>query len=228
MRGLRKVCDETGVLLIMDEVITGFRLGEAGAAGHFGIKGDLTAMGKIIGGGLPVGAVAGRADLLAKITPDAHGKAVVVTGTFAANPMTMAAGKSQLEVLFNDPSLYKRLNSLGDKMRAGISAAAEDAGVNAFVTGLGSMWGVHFTPREPHNIREVRGDYEALGRLLSAYLLLEGVLVSSPMHLGFVSTAHTEEDVDFALVAHAKAFQRMQREGAFATLAVGPRDMARA
>ena len=90
------------------------------------------------------------------------------------------------------------------------------------------MWGVHFTPREPHNIREVRGDYEALGRLLSAYLLLEGVLVSSPMHLGFVSTAHTEEDVDFALVAHAKAFQRMQREGAFATVAVGSRDMSRA
>ncbi len=227
MRGLRKVCDETGVLLIMDEVITAFRLGESGAAGLFGIQGDLTAMGKIIGGGLPVGAVAGRADLLAKITPDANGKAVVVTGTFAANPMTMAAGKAQLEVLFNDPSLYVKLDRLGDKIRSGISAAAEDAGVNAHVTGLGSMWGVHFTPQEPHNIREVRGDYEALGRLLSAYLLLEGVLVSSPMHLGFVSTAHTDEDIEVALEAHAKAFHRMKREGAFEAQAASSRQTAR-
>jgi glutamate-1-semialdehyde 2,1-aminomutase len=226
MRDLRRVCDETGVLLIMDEVITAFRLGETGAAGRFGIQGDLTAMGKIIGGGLPVGAVCGRSELLAKITPDASGKAVVVTGTFAANPMTMAAGKAQLNVLFSDPGLYLKLDRLGDKMRSGIAAAAEESGVNAHVTGLSSMWGVHFTPQEPHNIREVRSDYEALGRLLSAYLLLDGVLVSSPMHLGFVSTAHTDQDVDVAIEAHAKAFQRMKREGAFESYGLSAREAA--
>lgn len=218
LRGLRQVCDEVGALLIIDEVITGFRIGAASAAGHYGITGDLTTLGKIIGGGLPVGAVAGRADLIELTTPIAGAeagkrKAVVVAGTFAANPMTMAAGIAQIDTLVGDRNSYETLNALGEHMRSGLTSVMEEFGIQGHVTGLGSMWGVHFTSKSPKSPREMVDANHTASRLLSAYLLLEGILMSSPAHLGFLSTAHSEADVDAVIQSHRNALERMMHEG---------------
>ncbi len=218
LRGLRQVCDELGVLLIIDEVITGFRIGAASAAGHYGITGDLTTLGKIIGGGLPIGAVSGRADLIELTRPvvgtdTSRPKAVVVAGTFAGNPMTMAAGIAQLDTLLGDAQSYVNLNALGERMRAGLAAVMAELGIHGHATGLGSMWGLHFTAKSPKNVRDMLDANHAASRLLSAYLLLEGVLMSSPAHLGFLSTAHKESDVDAVIEAHKNAFERMVHEG---------------
>lgn len=215
LRELRALCAELGIVFILDEVITGFRLGAAGAAGVYAITPDLTVLGKIIGGGLPCGAVTGRADLLDRVLPDKRGKAVVVAGTFSGNAMTMGAGLAQVNKLVSNPGLYGELERLGDRMRSGIAAAAEAVGIVAHVTGSASMWGIHFSDDPPRNIRDQEDAHPAAARLLSAYLLLEGVLMSSPAHLGFVSTRHSDEDVDYVIEAHRRAFARLKSEGCF-------------
>ena len=215
MKELRAVCDELGVLLIRDEVITGFRLGTAGAAGLYGVQADLTTLGKVIGGGLAIGALCGPAELMQRVVPDVDGKSVVVAGTFSANPMTMAAGHAQLGLLIEDPNQYVRLNNLGERVRSGITSALDEVGVTGHVTGVGSIWGIHFTPSEPHNVRDQRAANHDTNRILAAYLLLEGVLTSSPVHLSFLSTAHTEDDVDEVVAAHVRALSRMKKEACF-------------
>ena len=212
---LRALCEELGVIFILDEVITGFRLGAGGAASKYGITPDLTALGKIIGGGLAAGALTGRADLLDLVLPNAEGRSVVVAGTFSGGAMTMEAGLAQLRTLTSNPALYARLDALGDRMRAGLTAAAEEAGVSAHVTGMGSMWGIHFTEHKPRSVRDQQEAHPTAARLLSAYLLSEGVLMTNPAHLGFLSTRHTEQDVDFVVAAHRRVFARMKEQGAF-------------
>ncbi len=218
LRELRAVCDETGVLLLMDEVITGFRFHPSSASGYFGVTGDLVTLGKAIGGGLPAGAVCGREDLIAVSLPvspgDASGRQPVsVTGTFAANPLTTAAGVAQLDTLLNEPSTYPRLAALGDRMRDGIAAVVDDLQIQAYVTGIGSMWGMHFSSSVPGSVRDKLADNHVASRLLAAYLLLEGVLMSAPVHLSFLCTEHTEADVDAVIDAHRAALARMRREG---------------
>lgn len=217
LRDLRAACDEVGALLIMDEVITGFRLGPHSAAGHYGVTGDLTTLGKIIGGGLPVGAVAGRSDLIDLTAPVRSGQrardAVTVAGTFAGNPMTTAAGVAQLDVLLSDAGAYPLLDRLGDRMRQGLAKVAEELNVAAQVTGVGSMWGLHFTGDVPTNVRDLQSANVQAGRLLAMQLLLEGVLMSSPVHLGFLSTVHTDDDVDRVVEAHRRALERMKALG---------------
>ena len=218
VRNLRLVCSEVGVLLIIDEVITGFRLGARSAAGYYGVEADLTTLGKIIGGGLPVGAVCGRADLMELALPVSAGeakkrKAVVVAGTFAGNPMTMNAGIAQIDTLLADADNYSYLNALGDRMRAGLTSVMAELGVHGYATGMGSMWGLHFTLQNPSSIRDMKGANHAASQLLAAYLLLDGVLMSSPVHLGFLSTAHTNADVDMVIGSHRRAFERMITEG---------------
>ncbi|HZS92204.1 MAG TPA: aspartate aminotransferase family protein [Chloroflexota bacterium] len=212
---LRAVCDECGVLLIFDEVITGFRLGPSGAAGYFDVTPDMTTLGKVIGGGFPIGAVCGRADLLNLILPNARGESVVMAGTFSANPMTMVAGKAQLSVLLRDDATYPALNRLGDRLRQGLTGALADTGVPGHITGAGSIYGVHlFAPAMPRSSRDRVDVSKRVGRVLDGYLLLEGVL-QAPMH-GFLSTAHSEADVDLVIGAYGKALARMKEEGFFA------------
>jgi glutamate-1-semialdehyde 2,1-aminomutase len=212
---LRAVCDECGVLLIMDEVITGFRLGPSGAAGYLGITPDLCTLGKVIGGGFPIGAVCGPADLLNLVLPNAKGESVVMAGTFSANPMTMVAGKAQLSVLLSDTEAYARLNRLGDRLRDGVRGVLADAGIPGHVTGTGSVYGIHlFTPAQPRSARDLVDTSKVVGRTLDGYLLLEGVLQAG-MH-GFLSVVHTEQDVDFVVNAYANALTAMKTEGFFA------------
>jgi glutamate-1-semialdehyde 2,1-aminomutase len=233
LRELRELCRKLGVLFILDEVITGFRFGLAGAAGLYELDPDLVILGKLIGGGMSVGAVCGPSRVLDLVTPvtehDTPGgeeqevtpvagapKPVTMGSTHTANPMTMTAGLATLEVLLNDPTkTYGNLNRLGDKMRSGIKHALAEAGITGHATGAGSLWGLHFSQDEPRNVRDqVHGDTSA-NLALSAYLGLEGILVSAPMHLAFLSTAHTDADVDSVVNAHRRSFERMKAAGWF-------------
>lgn len=215
MQELRALCSELGVVLIVDEVITGFRLGLGGAASHYGVTADLTTLGKVVGGGMPIGALCGRAELMRLLAPDADGKSVVVAGTFSGNPVTMAAGNAQLRLLSDDPSHYQTLNTLGERIRTGITGALNEVGAAGHVTGVGSMWGLHFTPTAPRNVRDQKAGDHSLNVLLAARLLLEGVLVSSPYHLNFLSSVHTEDEVDEVVAAHVRALMRMRKDGCF-------------
>jgi glutamate-1-semialdehyde 2,1-aminomutase len=227
MSELRDVCTEHGILLILDEVITGFRLAPGGSAAAYGIKPDLTTLGKAIGGGMPVAAVVGSPELfgLMHSGADAGGshestgasgaKEVVLGGTFSANPLGMAAGQAQLAVLLRDGESYRILDALGARMRDGLERVIADAGIDAHVTGAGSIWGTNFTATAPDSRRAQKGANKAVANVASSYLLAEGVLVSAPLHLGFVSTAHTEADVDAVVEAHGRAFRAMKREGLF-------------
>ncbi len=218
LAALRVLCDETGVLLVFDEVITGFRVGPRSGSGLYGITPDLTTLGKAIGGGLPAGAVCGRGDLIDVTLPGLPGdtsgrRPVNLAGTHAGNAMSAAAGIAHIDVLLGDPDTYPRLQRLGDRMRAGLVDVLTDLGVEGYVTGVGSMWGLHFSKRHPLSVRDKLHDNHIAGRLLAAYLLLEGVLMSSPVHLAFLSTAHTDDDVDTVIAAHRVALARMQEVG---------------
>lgn len=217
LQGLRKACDEVGAIFVMDEVITGFRLGPRSGAGRFGVEADLTVLGKAVGGGLPIGAVCGSARLIDLTTTPPErpaNEAVFVGGTFSGNPLTSVAGVAQLSELLEHPSSYERLDLLGSKMREGLTKALATQGVAGFVTGTGSIWGgPYFTDERPTTFRGVATGNQVAGKLLSIYLLLEGVLVTSPSHLNFVSTVHTEEEVDTVIEAYRRALARLQREG---------------
>lgn len=212
---LSDVCREHGVLLVLDEVITGFRLGATGGAGKYGVEPDLVTLGKVIGGGLGVGAVAGRGRYLDLMRRGEHGKAVGMGSTHAANPLSMAAGRAQLSVLLGHPELYERIDALGARMREGLAALLDELEMTAQVTGAGSLWGLHFAEQTPSSIRDLVDANRWAARSLPAYLLFEGVLVSAPYHLGFLSTVHTEADIDAVLDAHRRALSRMKEEGWF-------------
>jgi glutamate-1-semialdehyde 2,1-aminomutase len=218
LHDLRRACEEVGAVFVLDEVITGYRLGPQSAAGRYGLRADLTTLGKVVGGGLPVGAVGGRADLIelaAPVPPAERGRrtGVVVAGTFAGNPMTTAAGAAQLDVLLERPELYDELDRLGDEMRSGLEKVLHDLGVEAHVTGTGSLWGLHFGPSRPESVRDRDTGGTPIALLLAARLAEERVLMSAPVHLGFLSTAHSDEDVSRALEAHRRALEGLREEG---------------
>src|SRR5262249_1401514 len=142
--GLRARCDAAGTLLVFDEVITGFRLGPGGAARRFGVRPDLVVLGKVLGGGLPLAAHGGRADLMRQVAPQGP---VYQAGTYAAHPLSIAAGLAVMHALDLDPALWDRLERNGQRLAHGLEAAARDAGVPARVQRVGSMWTLWLTDR---------------------------------------------------------------------------------
>lgn len=189
---LRAVTERLGILLILDEVIT-FRLGPGGAQALYGVRPDLTTFGKIIGGGLPVGAFGGRADVMAVFDPRGGRPRVAQGGTFNANPVTMAAGLATLEAL--TPEAYAHLDGLGERLRTRVRALFEARGVEATVTGVGSLFCLHWTRGPVVDYRSSRpGDPD---RPLRTYLgLLNEGIVLSQRGMGAVSVPMTEADVD--------------------------------
>lgn len=213
---LTEFCRQYGILVIADEVITGFRLGAGGGAEHYGIKPDLTTLGKVIGGGLPVGGLCGSEALRDTMINGAGNMRVVLGGTFSANPITMAAGAAQLRVLLDDPRHYEQLNSLGDRLREGLTEVSGEYGHHMQITGVGGMWGTHFAASPPRSVRDLGQRSDFKGQLLHHYLIREGVAMSAPVHLSFLSSAHTADDVDEVVEAHRTALGRMIKEGALA------------
>jgi glutamate-1-semialdehyde 2,1-aminomutase len=210
---LMTLCRERGILVIADEVITGFRLGPGAACARYGMSPDLVTLGKIIGGGLPIGAVCGSESLRGVVTDGVEAGPVVIGGTFAANPVTLAAGVAALRQLFEGPERYEHLNAMGDRLLSGLREVFDEAGGHFQVSGVGGMWGVHLGSKLPRSIRDKNPDVLP-GRLLHHFLLQEGVLMSAPVHLGFLSCVHTVDDVNKVIEGHRSALRRMTDEGA--------------
>jgi glutamate-1-semialdehyde 2,1-aminomutase len=193
---LSDISKKYGALLIFDEVMTGFRLGKAGVQGLEGITPDLSCFGKVIGGGLPVGAFGGRAevmDLLAPIGP------VYQAGTLSGNPLAMAAGLAQLKVL-GAPSSFPRLDALGAHFEAGLRTLLAEKGVPHRINRVGSMFCLFFTDREIVNVDDVmKQDLEFFKKFFWGCLDKGVYLAPSPYETGFLSLAHTEADLDETL-----------------------------
>ena len=202
LEGLRRLTGEAGALLIFDEVITGFRVAYGGAQARYGVTPDLTCLGKIIGGGLPVGAFGGRADVMAMVAP--LGPAYQA-GTLSGNPLAVAAGTACLEALA-EPGTYEALDALGAQAEAGLRAAAEAAGTPMTLNRVGSMFTAFFTEEPVRTWADAAGaDTERYAAFFHG-LLERGVYVApSQFEAAFVSLAHTSEDVAFAARAAAGA-----------------------
>jgi len=200
LRSLRSLADETGALLVFDEVIA-FRIGYHGAQGRYGITPDLTTLGKIIGGGLPVGAFGGREDVLALFDPRRAG-ALSHGGTFNANPLTMAAGLATLDEL--TPEALDRLEALTIELRTKLEELFAAAGIPACVTQAGSLFNVHFTERPIWTHADVLAGDRELQRQLHLALLGDGILFT-PRGMGCLSVPMTEDDVDAFVGAAQRA-----------------------
>ncbi|MCI0744142.1 MAG: glutamate-1-semialdehyde 2,1-aminomutase [Verrucomicrobia subdivision 3 bacterium] len=201
---LREITAKDGALLIFDEVMTGFRLGFGGAQGLLGVAPDLSCFGKIIGGGLPVGAFGGRTDIMDQLAPVGP---VYQAGTLSGNPLAMAAGIAALRELHAGDG-YTRLESLGAQLEVGLRDAAKTARIPVQFQRIGSMFCGYFTTQPVHNLADaMKSDRERFAKYFHA-MLAEGVyLAPSQFEAGFLSTAHTSADVDRTIWAAAKAFK---------------------
>jgi glutamate-1-semialdehyde 2,1-aminomutase len=199
--GLRAATQKHGALLIFDEVITGFRVAFGGAQARYGVKPDLTCLGKIVGGGLPAAAFGGRADIMSKLAPLGP---VYQAGTLSGNPLAMAAGKKAIEILAR-PGTYDRLDTLGQRLGDGLAAAAHAAGVPACVNRVGSMLTLFFTRGPVTDYATAKtSDTARFGAFFRGMRERGVFLPPSQFEAMFVSLAHTEEEVD-AVIAAARA-----------------------
>ncbi|RMG16644.1 MAG: glutamate-1-semialdehyde-2,1-aminomutase [Deltaproteobacteria bacterium] len=199
LQGLQALCRAHGALFVLDEVMTGFRVHRGGAAALFGLEPDLSCFGKIIGGGLPVGAYGGRAEILSQVAPEGP---VYQAGTLSGNPLAMAAGAATLRAL-SDEAVYERLEATAARLAEGIAEAAREAGVPILQTRVGSMMGLFFTEQEEiRNLEDVRRcDFERFARWHQGMLRRGVYLAPSQYEAGFVSLAHDDEAIEHTLRA---------------------------
>ena len=195
LEGLRKLADDSGALLIFDEVMTGFRIAPGGARERFGVTADLTTLGKVIGGGLPVAAYGGRRDVMERVAPSGP---VYQAGTLSGNPLAMAAGLATLTTL--TPELHSRIEKRTAALVGGLQKIATDLGVPLTAGHAGSMWGFFFTARPVRNLIEAKASDVALFRRFFHAALDRGVyLAPSPFEACFMSAAHGDAEVATAL-----------------------------
>ncbi len=193
---LRAVCDQYGALLIFDEVMTGFRVASGGAQERLGVRPDLTTLGKVVGGGFPVGAYGGRADLMQRIAPEGP---VYQAGTLSGNPVAMAAGLATLRET-NRRGFYEELELRTKRLVSGLETLARDQRVPFTVAHAGSMWGAYFAAGPVRNYTDARKADTALFARWHKAALARGVfLAPSAFEAGFVSAAHAEADIDFTI-----------------------------
>lgn len=208
LEGLRELCDQFGALLIIDEVMTGFRVSKSGAQGHYGVSPDLTTLGKVIGGGMPVGAFGGKKEVMQYIAPTGP---VYQAGTLSGNPIAMTAGLAQLEAL-SEPGLYEELAAKTKRIAEGFKAAADKHGIPMAINYVGGMFGFFFTDEEKItgfeqvtkcNMEQFRAFYHGM--------LDEGIyLAPSAFEAGFLSMAHGEQELQATLDAADRVLARMK------------------
>ena len=199
LEGLRKLCDENEALLIFDEVITGFRLALDGAQGYYGIKPDLTTFGKIIGGGMPVGAYGGRKDIMEKIAPLGP---VYQAGTLSGNPVAMAAGIAQLTVLKETPNFYKDLNEKSDRFFTEMDSILNNAHIPHCLNHIGSLGCVFFTREKVKDYDSAQTSRTRKFRIFFRHMLDKHIYIApSQFEAMFISSAHTQEDLELTLEA---------------------------
>jgi len=204
LEGLRRVTREDGALLVFDEVMTGFRVSRGGAQERFGVVPDLTTLGKVIGGGLPVGAYGGRAEIMDRVAPVGP---VYQAGTLSGNPLAMAAGVAQLRIL-RDENPYPELERRTARLVGGLLSAASELGVAASGGNLGSMWGMFFAPGPVRDFEQAKtSDVPRFNRFFHGMLERGVFLAPSQFEAGFTSTAHTDADVDATIGAAREALR---------------------
>lgn len=213
IRAIREVTAKYDIPLILDEVVTNFRLGLGGASEYYGIKPDLVTLGKILGGGFPIGGYAGRRDLMDRLVTltgkpsDAHEK-ISQSGTFSGNAVSMAAGLATIKIL-EERSAYQQLDAMTERLCGGLKKLAADHDMRLAITGVKSMFQLHFGLEHLTNIRERSGEDRAQATEFSHGLLANGVFaVPRPW---FMSAAHTQEDVDKILEAAGGVLDEMKR-----------------
>ncbi|ORU89394.1 MAG: glutamate-1-semialdehyde aminotransferase [Cycloclasticus sp. symbiont of Poecilosclerida sp. M] len=206
LQHLRALCDEYGIVLIFDEVMSGFRVALGGAQQLYNVTPDLTTLGKIIGGGMPVGAFGGRSDIMAHLAPDGP---VYQAGTLSGNPLAMAAGLTTLE-LISQKGFYASLSEQTSKLLSGLERLANDANIPFTANQVGGMFGLFFTD-DPHITcfeQVMQCDQERFKRFFHAMLEQGVYLAPSAFEAGFVSAAHTDEDINKTLAAAKCAFEK--------------------
>lgn len=207
LTGLRQLCSDYGAVLIIDEVMTGFRLAAGGAIERFKIDADLVCWGKIIGGGLPVGAYGGKASIMDHVSP--VGK-VYQAGTLSGNPLAMAAGIASLKLMNNTPDLYDTLERYAAQLEAGLAEGAQKAGVTVTINRLGSMITVFFTDQAVSDFESASTTDSALFAKWFHGLLSRGVYwPASSYEAAFLSYAHSEEVIDQIIEAAAESFAEL-------------------
>lgn len=194
LQGLRELCDHYGALLIFDEVMTGFRVGLTGAQGLYNIKPDITTLGKVIGGGMPVGALGGRADVMSYLAPEGP---VYQAGTLSGNPLAMAAGLATLSEL-EQPGFFAQLSQTTTSLINALAEVAQNVHVPLFTAAEGGMFGFCFTDKESiYDYADVASSNEALFKKFYHLMLHEGIYFAPSIYeAGFVSTAHTAKEID--------------------------------
>ncbi|MBT8144471.1 MAG: glutamate-1-semialdehyde 2,1-aminomutase [Gammaproteobacteria bacterium] len=205
LQHLRQLCDDHGAVLIFDEVMTGFRVALGGAQALYDVRPDLTTLGKIVGGGMPVGAFGGRTDIMSRLAPDGP---VYQAGTLSGNPLGMAAGLATLERIA-EPGFHQRLEATTRRLIEGMAMCARDAGIDLAHTCAGGMFGIFFTDRKQvGSFADVMAcDSEQFKTFFNAMLARGIYLAPSAFEAGFVSAAHTTEDIDATLEAAAESFR---------------------
>lgn len=203
LKGLRQVTRENGALLIFDEVMTGFRVAYGGAQTLYGIRPDLTTLGKVIGGGLPVGAYAGSAEIMEMVAPSGP---MYQAGTLSGNPLAMTAGIETLKVL-REPGGFEKVEQKAAKLADGIGQAAQEAGVPVFQTRVGTMFATFFTSTPVIDYSSAKtSDTECFGRFFQVMLERGVYLAPSQFEAGFMSLVHSDDDIEHTIEAAAGAF----------------------
>ena len=207
LEGLRRLCTAHGAVLIFDEVMTGFRVGPQGAQGLLGLSPDLTTLGKVIGGGMPVGAFGGRREIMQHIAPLG---AVYQAGTLSGSPVAVAAGLASLK-LTREAGFYDTLAARTVRLAEGLAAAAAEAGVTFSADAVGGMFGVYFSARVPASFADVMAsDREAFNRFFHAMLKAGHYFAPSAFEAGFVSAAHGEAEIEATIAAAREVFATLK------------------
>jgi len=207
LEGLRKICDQQGALLIFDEVMTGFRVALGGAQAHFNIRPDLTTLGKIIGGGMPVGAFGGRKDIMQHLAPEGP---VYQAGTLSGNPVAMAAGLAALDII-SKPGFYDDLTAKAKKLTQGLANAAKTNGVDFSFNQVGGMFGMFFTSKDKvTGFEDVQNcDVDRFNQFFHGMLSAGVYLAPSSFEAGFISTAHSDADIEKTVAIAHDLFSQM-------------------
>lgn len=214
LRELATVCRDAGVLFAIDEVITGFRLAYGGAQERFGVVPDLATYGKVLGGGLPVGAITGRAEVMDVFTGLAAERGVFSGGTFSGNPLTMEAGAAAVTHLRDHPDIYERLDAAGDRLAGAVNGYCETHRIPAQMKHVGSMFHLFFQHEPIDSMRDVRRAGSAAEKAFYLHALNRGVLVPGTQR-AFLSAAHGDAEVDMLIDVFQDSLADVQAEGLF-------------
>ncbi|TLM67668.1 MAG: glutamate-1-semialdehyde-2,1-aminomutase [Deltaproteobacteria bacterium] len=206
LEGLRQLCDREGIVLIVDEVMTGFRVAYGGAQERYGVRGDLVCLGKIIGGGLPVGAFGGKREIMEKLSPVGG---VYQAGTLSGNPLAMAAGIATLKLL-QEEGFYQRIEEKSAYLEQGLRQAAKECALPTCFVRVGGMFCTYFQEGPVHSFADAaKSDTAAFGKFFRL-LLDEGINIApSQFEAGFMSIAHSQDDLDRTIEAARKAFRAL-------------------